>query len=222
MRAALYFTPPADAALTRAAALWLGRDAFSGAATRAPDPAIDPLVADPARYGFHATLRAPFRPKDGVTLADLASALDAFAATRRAFDLPKAVIARLDGFLALVPAAPSPDLAALESAILEAFEPFRAPLTADEVARRRPERLSEHQRNLLDRWGYPYVRDEFRFHMTLTNSLAGDALERTETDLRRRLAEFDGAPLAIGGLALFVEEERGAPFTVARLAPFGA
>ena len=71
MRVAIYATPPAGAALTRAAALWLGRDAFVGEATRESDAEIDPVVAEPARYGFHATMRAPFRIAEGFDLADV-------------------------------------------------------------------------------------------------------------------------------------------------------
>lgn len=220
MRAAIYFTPPADDPLTRAAALWLGRDAFTGEATRPPDPAIDPLVADPARYGFHATIRSPFHLADGATIADVANALEHLAAGCRAFALRRLVLARLGGFFALVPGEASSELADLEGRALEAFEPFRATPTDAERARRRPERLTAAQLVHLDRWGYPFVRDEFRFHMTLTRSLDGEAARLAEAELRRRLAAFDGGPLAIDALALFVEDEPGAPFRVARRVTF--
>jgi hypothetical protein len=84
MRAAVYATPAPDSALNRLAAEWLGRDAFTGEATRAPDPARDPLVAEAARYGFHATLRAPFRPRPGVDLGAMGARLAALCAARPA------------------------------------------------------------------------------------------------------------------------------------------
>ena len=222
MRAAIYFTPPAADPLTRVAALWLGRDAFTGEPTREADPAVDPLVAEPARYGFHATMRAPFRLRDGAGTEEVEARLRSFAAERGAFVLPKLVLARLGRFLAMVPAAPSPDLAALEGAVLDAFEPFRAPLNEAEIARRRPDRLTERQRDHLRRWGYPFVREDFRFHMTLTGSLPEDELDTTETRLRHRFADVDGRPLAVDGIALFVEETSGGPFRARTLARFGS
>ncbi|KAB0680793.1 DUF1045 domain-containing protein [Aureimonas leprariae] len=220
MRAAVYFTPPADDPLTRAAALWLGRDAFTGEPTRAADAAIDPLVAEPARYGFHATMRAPFRLADGVTMDEVRDALGRFAAGRAAFALPHIVLARLGGFHALVPDGPASELADLEGDVLSAFEPFRAPLGEAERARRRPERLSARQLAHLDRWGYPFVQEDFRFHMTLTGSLADPEASVAETELRRRFASFEGTPLRIGSLALFVEDATGGPFRVDFHAPF--
>ncbi|RZJ38530.1 MAG: DUF1045 domain-containing protein, partial [Brevundimonas sp.] len=94
MRTAIYFTPPAGAPLTRAAALWLGRDAFTGEATREADAEIDALVAEPARYGFHATMRAPFRIAEGFDLADVDERLARFAASRPVVTLPEMALRR--------------------------------------------------------------------------------------------------------------------------------
>ena len=221
MRAAVYYTPAPDSALARLAAAWLGRDAFTGAPTRPPDAARDPLLAEPARYGFHATLRAPFRPAPGVNLAALSERLEALCCGRPAPIIGRLVLARLGDFFALVPAAAAPDIAALEGEVLEAFEPVRAPLTPAEVARRRPERLTERQRLSLDRWGYPYVRDDFRLHMTLTGPVAGPA-EALSADLARHFAAVLDRPLPLHGLGLFVEPAPGAPFRVHSFHPFGA
>lgn len=216
MRAAIYYTPAPDDPLTRQAALWLGRDAFGGGATRPADPEIDPLVAAPARYGFHATLKAPFRLADGASLAGLDAALAAFAAGRDAVALGALALSRLGSFLALTPAEPlaEPGLAGLEADIRIAFEPFRAPLTPDEVARRRPDRLSARQRANLDRWGYPHIGEDFRFHLTLTDTLAETALPETEARIRSGFAGLLGQPHAVDALALFVEPQAGAPFSV--------
>lgn len=222
MRAAIYFTPPAGDTLTRAAAAWLGRDAFGGEPTRGQDAFIDPLVADPARYGFHATIRAPFRIADGFALADVDARLAAFATSRRPLTLPEIELRRIGPFFALVPASPSRELADLEADVLRAFEPFRAPLSNAEIARRRPERLSERQRAHLAAWGYPHVLDEFRFHMTLTGPVDARTTGTAETMLAERFAAFVGKPLPIGGLAVFTEPEPGAAFRVHSLHPFGA
>ena len=221
MRAAVYYTPAPDGALARLAAAWLGRDAFTGTPSRPADAARDPLVAEPARYGFHATLRAPFRPKPEVDLATLTDRLGALCAGRDAPVIGRLVLARLGDFFALVPAVPEPGIAALEAEVLEVFEPYRAPLAPDEVARRRPERLSERQCRSLDRWGYPFVRDDFRFHMTLTGPVPGPA-EALRADLARHFAAVLDRPLPLDGLGLFVEPAPGAPFRVHSFHPFGA
>lgn len=222
MRAAIYYTPPPGSALTRAAAQWLGRDAFVGEPTRPPDATIDPIVADPARYGFHATIRAPFRIAEGCDLADLDERLARFAASRAEVRLPAIEIARLGPFFALVPAARSDALAELEAAALETFEPFRAPLTAAEIARRRPESLSERQRGYLLDWGYPHVLDDFRLHLTLTGPVEETQTRAVGAMLAERFAAFDGAPLSIDALAIFIEPAPDRPFRVHSLHPFGA
>ena len=120
-----------------------------------------------------------------------------------------------------MPAEPEPALQALEGEVLAAFEPYRAPLTDDEIARRRPERLSPRQREQLERWGYPFVREEFRFHMTLTGPVPGPA-DDWRAALETRFAPLLGRPLPVDGLGLFVEAAPGAPFRVHSFHPFRA
>lgn len=227
MRYAVYFTPPPDAPLTQAAARWLGRDAFSEQRP-APLPGLWPspdeivaATAEPRRYGFHATLKAPFRLAPGRTEDGLAAALEAFCAARHPFTGPRLKLETLDGFIALVPAAPSAALARLEAEVVAAFEPFRAALTEAEVARRRPETLSPAQRQNLLRWGYPYVNDEFRFHMTLTGRLSQADAPRFLEALATRFGPLLDPPLEVGALALFAEPRPGAPFAVRAFARFG-
>ncbi len=220
MRAAVYATPAPDSELARRAGLWLGRDAFTGTLTRAADPVRDPLVAEAARYGFHATVRAPFRQRDGSGLDALSDRLATFCDERSAPVIRNLTLGRLGDFFALVPGEHEPALHRLEAEVLDAFEPFRAPLSAEETARRRPERLSERQREHLARWGYPFVLDEYRFHMTLTGPVPGpaDALRR---DLERHFAPVLGRALTVDGLGLFVEAAPGDPFRVHAFHPFG-
>lgn len=220
MRYALYFTPPADDPLTVSAAEWLGRNPFSGetrrVAGRGPFSAEDfaAHTQDPRRYGFHATIKAPFELAAGQSEASLVEHFQAFCSSQQAFDIPAIVVGQLGPFFALIPAATHQPLQDFAAAAVEAFEPFRAALSEADIARRKPERLSLAQRAYLDRFGYPYVMEEFRFHMTLTGPV-----ESSEAGAMRDLAEahfapFIDRPLRISGLALFVETERGAPFTV--------
>jgi putative phosphonate metabolism protein len=219
LRYALYFTPPKEDPLTSLAARWLGRDAFSNEIFS--DKAMAPLpeghaelTADPRRYGFHATLKAPFELAASVTERDLLDVAAEFASQTKAFTIPELVLGQLGHFFALVPSTVYEPLQDFASRVVKTFEPLRAPLSDHDIARRKPEGLTEPQRANLLRWGYPYVNDEFRFHMTLTGRVPTERQPELQEILRHRFAEHTGKPLDISGLAVFVEEERGAPFTV--------
>ncbi len=225
MRYAIYFTPAKDDPLTQAASLWLGRDAYEGRDLAVPtdtglaEDEWRTITADPRRYAFHATLKAPFALADGKNEAGLIAAVDAFAETADAFDVPELVVAGLGPFFALVPGAPDATLQEFAGSIVEHFEPFRAPLSESDIARRKPEKLSEPQRNHLYRYGYPYVMEEFRFHMTLTGPVAEDRRHAIHTLLTERFAAFTGKPRRIDALTVFVEPQRGAPFSVLHRVP---
>ncbi|QPC86155.1 DUF1045 domain-containing protein [Mesorhizobium sp. NBSH29] len=227
MRYAIYFTPDRDDPLTRVAANWLGRDAFTG--VTAPAPAIGRLspaeiafhTAAARRYGFHATLKAPFSLAAGETQASLTKSLDVFSANMPAFSIPRLVIRQLDGFFALVPESPLPQLNRFADDVVVAFERFRAPLSDTEMARRSPDSLKPQEFRNLHQWGYPYVFEAFRFHMTLS----GRAGEADAPRIAQAIEDFFGPvldePVPVDGLALFVEAEPGAPFEVMSYHPLG-
>lgn len=220
MRYAVYFTPDETAPLTRRAARWLGRDMFGAEVAQAPGPVdIDPtearaLTADARRYGFHATLKAPFHLAPGRTEDELVAALERFAQGAEPVAVPRMVIGNLEGFFAIVPEQRSAALDDLAANVVAAFEPFRAPLTQADIARRNPERLDPTERQNLDRWGYPYVFEAFRFHMTLTCRIAPDARARIGAALDAMFTPVLPRPFPVDRLALCVEPEPGAPFSV--------
>ena len=227
MRAAIYFTPPQNHPLTERAAIWLGRDAFDDRLTRGRDPELDPLVSEPARYGFHATLKAPFRLRSDVPFAGFASpfaALDAaftaFTAEQSPFELGHLAIERIGRFFALTPLRAPAALGKLEQSVREAFEPFRAPLSEAEIQRRQPDKLTPRQRENLQRWGYPHIGEDFRFHMTLTNSVDEEAYA-VERRLNTHFGTVLDQSLQVAGLALFVEPQPGAPFKIHAYRPLG-
>jgi putative phosphonate metabolism protein len=219
-RHAIYFAP-APGALAAFGAAWLGRDAESGRPVPAPTdlPAVlaarrETITAAPRRYGFHATLKAPFRLAEGATEAGLERAMADFAGSVEPVVLPRIEVAELDGFLALVPAEASEALQRFAGSVVEAFEPFRAPSTEAEISRRNPDALDPERRHNLIRWGYPYVFGAFQFHMTLTGRLAPGHRARFRAAAETMFAPATARPLPVDGLALFVEPEPGAPFTV--------
>jgi len=221
-RYAIYVAPPAETALWRIACDWLGRDpeqpgeiAPQGISGVAPDRHAA-MVAEARRYGFHGTLKPPFALADGIAADDLAVALEDFAAGRPGLPPIAMQVASIGGFLAVIPAQPAPALHDLADAAVEIFDRFRAPPSAAELARRRQKGLSPVQDANLARWGYPYVFEEFRFHMTLTERLAQPEREFVLSGLRRRFSAALEAPVHLEGLALFGEPAAGEPFRLLR------
>ncbi|MEM5472317.1 DUF1045 domain-containing protein [Hoeflea sp. AS60] len=220
MRYALYFAPGPGEALADLGASWIGREALTGVAVDHPELGglsaneLASITGPARRYGFHATLKAPFRLAEGVSEADLVRAMDQFASDAVAFEIPSLVVGRLEGFLALVPGGTAPELNAFANLVVEAFEPLRAPLTEREIERRNPESLSSEQLKHLMRWGYPYVFDSFRFHMTLTMRLSEPDITRVETAANEHFAFALSGPVPVRALSLFVEPAPGAPFQI--------
>jgi len=220
MRLAVYFAPAADSALHRVASRWLGRDAVTGAPCDQPEvPGLTAerfaeLTAEPRRYGFHATLKAPFALAAGAGEADAIRRIEALAQSLQAFEARLAV-SRIDGFVALTPATPTPAIDALGAACVRGFDDLRAPLSPADYARRKPDQLSARQRDYLQAWGYPYVFEEFRFHMTLSGRLTAAEAALVETTARGHFGPLLVQAVAIDRLMLFREPAPGAPFTQA-------
>jgi putative phosphonate metabolism protein len=187
-RFAIYYAPRAGA-FADAAAAWLGWDLLAGRAVATALPDLADHMADPRKYGFHGTIKPPFRLAEGVAPDDLAQAVARLATSLRAVELPALALRQIDGFLAFVPDGDTAALGDLAAEVVRALDPLRAPLTEAEIARRRPERLTERQRALLGIYGYPYVMEEFQFHLTLTGRLPDTDSPRL---ISAALTHFDG------------------------------
>lgn len=216
-RYAVYYTPAPDSALWQLASAWIGYDSHAGRAVPRPEAlkvAPDDLTAataNPSRYGFHATLVAPFELAPGCTEAALVDALATFCGNWPAFRAALKVD-RIYDFLALVPAHTDPRLDTLAAACVRGFDHFRTPLSAADLARRDSSGLSDHERALLKRWGYAHVLDAFRFHMSLTGALPDETLARLQPELAALFADVLRAPVTIDGLSLLKQPDRASPF----------
>ena len=115
----------------------------------------------------------------------------------------------IGSFLALVPTEADARIGALAADVVQSFDAFRAPHTPDELARRQNHRLSPRQRENLERWGYPYVMEDFRFHMTLTGALGEATRMAAEAALDGCLAEISLAPVGIDALTLLKSDAAG-------------
>jgi putative phosphonate metabolism protein len=217
-RYALYWAPQEGSDLARLGSTWLGLGEGSDAAGSPPPiPGFDAsrihlLTAEPRRYGLHATLKPPFALAAGTDLASLRLALSEFAALQASVALPALEVTLLDRFIALTPSAASPGLDALAADCVTRFDRFRAPPAAAELARRRSAGLSPAEEAHLLRWGYPYVLDRFRFHVTLTGPLDPAEAQRLMPPLSRMFQPVTRAPVVVADIALFHEPARCAQF----------
>lgn len=218
-RYAIYYAPPADTPLWRKGSAWLGRDAVTGAGLPRPilpglhDVDTAALTADPRHYGFHATLKAPMALAAGCAESQLLRSAEAFAAAMSPFEATVAP-AELDRFLALRLQDGAARMSALHEACMRAFDPFRAPPTDLDRARRRRAPLTPRQEAQLERWGYPYVFEDFRFHMTLTSRIEDASVRaRVLRALQAYFADLSG-PHRFDGITVFRQPDRETPFDI--------
>jgi putative phosphonate metabolism protein len=219
-RLALYWAPEVADPLHRLGSEWLGRDAESGAPCPQPAlPGLDiaALTADPRGYGLHATLKPPFRL--AVSWTEAIRMAEALADRIAPFALPPLAVQDLDGFLALRETAPCPALHALADACVEALDPCRAGPDTAELARRRKAGLGAAQAALLERWGYPYVFAEWRFHVTLTRRLSAAEKAVVMPVVTGFLGEVAARPRRVREICLFTQAGPGAPFLIAERLP---
>lgn len=211
-RYAIFAVPDGD--FFRVGSEWLGWD--SASATEVAHPEIDGLsspAADitetPRKYGFHGTIKPPFRLVEGARQEDLETALAAFCAVRPPVEIPKLVIRRLGGFVACVPETPAQSLKDLASSTVAGLDPFRAPPSQAELDRRRRVGLSASQERMLKYWGYPYVFEEFRFHLTLSGQMDEAEADRLVARLSDHFAPVLSQPYLMDSLGLLGEAPDG-------------
>lgn len=206
-RYALYWAPD-PGPLADFAAAWLGWDATAGRRVAHPDVPGLPLpiaeiTATPRIYGFHGTVKPPFRLAPGTDAEGLHSVAAALCARLAPVTLPGLALHRMGGFVALTPGGDADPLAALAAEVVTVLDPFRAPPTEAEIARRRPDRLTQRQRVHLAKWGYPHVMEDFQFHLTLSGDLTEPRAEAVATALEPLLAPVLPRPFRVGSLCLF-------------------
>jgi putative phosphonate metabolism protein len=214
-RVAVYYAPLTDDPLFAAGATWLGRDPESDASAPQPDvPDIAEVTAEPRLYGFHATLKPPMRLAEERQWFDVVEAATELADRTAPFDLPPLAVYDLFGFLALRETIACPPLQALADACVAHFDPFRAPPSDAEIARRHRANLTPRQDAMLVRWGYPYVFDTWFFHMTLTRRLTAEEKHRYQPAAEAYFARAIATPRRVTDISLFVQPSPGAPFVI--------
>lgn len=209
-RYAVFYTPP-DGPLATFGTAWLGWDITTGRAVahpaveKLPGPVAD-LTRSPRKYGLHATIKPPFTLGEGCDEVALSEALQRLCVQLVPATLAGLRLVSLGRFLALVPEGDQVQLSGLAAMVVETLDTFRAPPGAGELKRRAHAGLSAHQIGLLNRWGYPYVMDAFRFHITLTGKLPKPQIAPVRAMLDQALATALPAPFVIDALSLVGED----------------
>ena len=220
VRYALYFLPAKGSSLEDFGDSWLGWSVTEGRVVAHPqiaDLPIATLTKRPRKYGFHGTLKAPFRLAKGVRESDLVTEATALVSSKPAFEMPALQITRLGSFLAFIPQQPSAELQQLASSLVRELDTLRAPLNDAELVRRRSAGLTPAQEMLLTKWGYPYVMDEFRFHLTLSGKLQATELQSLKSILQNHTSHLTQTPVHVDDVGLVGEAEDGRFHLIRRL-----
>lgn len=219
-RYAIYFVPAPSHPLHRLGSALLGYDCYDGTEPSPPPAAGLPedwpaLTEEPRRYGFHATLKAPFRlGPDGDETA-LCEAVLRLAREQPEIPRIRPVVRTIGSFVAIVPAERVAALDRLAADCVTRLDRFRAPLTAEDRSRRQASLTTDRLRENFENWGYPWVFEAFRFHMTLTGPLPADRRAPLADHLAGLVArQLGGGPLAIDRIALLKQPEPQARFRV--------
>ena len=218
-RYAIYYTPPPFSRLAEFGAGILGYDCFHGAdVAHAALPGIQPeilalITVQPRRYGFHATIVAPFE-LHGTSEAELGDAVAAFARAHAPQRCGPLTVGTIGTFVALLPERVNDGVAKLAEACVRAFNGHRKPMSSADRERRLLGGLTPHQVELMDRWGYPYVFDEFRFHMTLTGPVPREQLDGIKAGLTDAYRALSPHTIEIDALSLVKQDDRHQRFKV--------
>ena len=212
-RYAIYFVPKGE--LAKFGRAWLGWDCRKGQYISSENAFSEPLAdreyftKKPRKYGLHATLKAPFRLQATQSEPALRDAFQVFCNHQKPAASGNLTLSERGGFISLRPQTQSAALFELGKNCLEAFDPFRAPLDQNDLNRRRNARLSPRQNDFLHQWGYPYVLQEFQFHITLSSRLSILQREKIIPALKNLLAHELDCPFIIAHLALMGEDRNG-------------
>lgn len=219
-RYAIYYVPEQSDALLQLADDWFGRSTLTGKPTKRPNipglssKKIQSITKTAARYGFHGTLKAPFRLARSATerkfleaVAALASDLDAARAIKMSLDYSS-------GFIAIRPSEEDHALRGIGDLCVIALDIFRAPVnTLERMARIQP-KLSQEEAQFLLLWGYPYIFNRFRFHMTLTDPILSREKNKIYTILKDYFETALSAPLNIESICVCGDPGNGQSFDV--------
>lgn len=212
-RFAVYYTPP-PGVLADFGAAWLGWDIERGIEPAAPaisglPAAVRVLTETPRKYGFHATVKPPFRLAAGEDTDALLTCFAEVCEGLAPVSMDGVEVSRLGGFVALRPVGDAAGLNVLCGEIVKRLDRFRQPASDEEIDRRRGRGLTPRQDACLLNWGYPYLFEDFRFHMTLTGNLSQPEAQQVAIILRDIMKPLLPSPFTVNALSLMGEADDG-------------
>jgi putative phosphonate metabolism protein len=218
-RYAIYFSPAQHSPWWNFGSHWLGRNEWDDTLLQQPQlenmsaNELAAITKEPRRYGFHATLKAPFRLPTGYTRADLLTRIESLAATLAPVALGTLRVSTIGNFFALVPEGAADALQWFAATCVTRLDDLRAPLNAADIQRRSVAHLDTREAELLQQFGYPYVMERFRFHFTLTGPVDSSMQERILVAANPWVNQLNKeAFLWLDRLCLFVQESPEAAF----------
>ncbi|MFG6531184.1 MULTISPECIES: DUF1045 domain-containing protein [unclassified Sulfitobacter] len=221
-RYAIYYTP--KGALAEAGAAWLGWDLARGRAVAHPEVTgldVAALTETPRKYGLHATIKPPFVLAEGASADGVLTEFKTLCKRLAPVTLDGLALTPLGRFLALTPAGDTAALNAMAAEVVRGLDTFRAPPTEADLARRRQANLTPVQEANLSQWGYPYVMEAFRFHITLTGKLPKGDLPQVTAALAPYITPHLPRPFVLNSLTLVGQAEDGMFHEVHRAALSG-
>ena len=210
-RYAIFYTPPAGP-LADFTAAWLGWDSEKAKAVSHLSIAcldVSNVTATPRKYGFHGTLKAPFHLASGCSRNELMVAVEELSTRHAPVVLDRLELSQTSGFVALRPQKKTAELDRLAAQIVQELDQFRAPLTSFDIDRRRQVGLTKRQDRQMFDWGYPYIFDDFNFHLTLSGALDPAQGQIAMDLLHPRLEPILPKPFSIDALTLVGQDSDG-------------
>ncbi len=217
-RYAIYFIPEKNSILYRLGSALLGYDIYAGKSVEKPSIALpsgisaQELVAGVQHYGLHATVVAPFFLNE-TSEKELVHSVNYFCQSNQPVIFPRVKVHLHQGFMAVCPAetenteqtAYTP-MQALAAKAVRFFYPLRKAPSDAEINSRLGAGLSTRQMEYLKRWNYPYVFEEYSFHITLTGMVNENDVPCLNTVLYNYLEEALAEPLIIDRLCICRQE----------------
>ena len=227
-RYAVYFAPEPNSDLDVLGTSWLGRDMDGkephgqALVSNVSKHRLTELTENPRRYGFHGTFKPPFELNPTMSLDALLRTARIFACGLSPVEIPRLELAVIGKFIALTPVSQSAALEKLSAACVRAFEAFREPLTDEQIESYRQNKLTVHQEQMLEHWGYPYVMEEFQFHMSLTDRIDdSDERDAVFSALEKLAQPVLGKSISARHLTVFGQSKRDEPMVAIERIPFG-
>lgn len=227
-RYALSYVPEQDSPLAQFGRAWLGRDIDTAEQYEQPEiegvskERLQKLTHWRRSDGLHGVLKPPFQLNQGSSFNGLMDTAHLFAKFLDKVEIPQLEVNIIGKFVALTPTIASRQLVDLAGACVRVFEGYRQPIKVDMDQRYRQDKLTVYQKRMLKHWGYPYVMEEFRFFIPLTDRIEDDAEREKITAAITKLSKpVIKQPLSIRELTVIGQISRQDPMRIVTRIPFG-